>query len=638
MGERILIVEDDESIATEIGESLAAQGYVIVGQASSGEAAVGMAVASNPDLVLMDIQLEGSLDGVQAAERLRSLLDISVLYLTAHTEKHTVARARATAPLGYLLKPFSERELTIAVEMALARQQLEAELRAERERLNVTLRSIGDAVIATDVNSRIVLINTVAEQLTGWSSAEALGRPLSDVLRTINQQTREPCADPVKRVIESGRVVTLAKDTALIARDGTERAIADSGAPILGASNRVLGAVLVFRDISLQLKLERDMQRTQRLDSVGVLAGGIAHDFNNLITVIAANVSLATRKIVTADPDLAATLDDVLAACDRASRLTKQLLTFSSGGAPVRTRTSVADLVRTTVDFALRGSKARYSLQIAPNLWPADIDGTQVSQVITNLLINADEAMPNGGAIDVRCRNRTVTESDDLGCGPGLFVETTVTDEGSGIPPEILDRIFEPYFSTKQRGSGLGLAAAYSIVKKHGGVLGVDSQLGQGATFVVLLPAATEPLRQAPGGEDAGATDGKRRVLVMDDEVALRRAVSAILKDEGYDVQAAADGGEAVRCFSEAKAQGKPFDVVLLDLTVRHGMGGVETVPKLLAIDPKARVIATSGYATDPVLADPRKYGFMASLPKPFRGEDVARLIERVHNGGRLPD
>jgi signal transduction histidine kinase/ActR/RegA family two-component response regulator len=445
----------------------------------------------------------------------------------------------------------------------------------------------------------------------------------------------------VKRVIDSGAVITLDKDTGLIARDGTVRAIADSGAPILGASNRVLGAVLVFRDITLQLKVERDMQRSQRLDSVGVLAGGIAHDFNNLITVIAANVSMATRKLVTADPDLETTLNDVLVACDRAARLTKQLLTFSSGGAPVRKRTALADLIKTTVDFSLRGTRARYVLQIAPELWDADVDGTQISQVITNLLINADEAMPGGGTIEVRCRNHVVAEGDEVACAPGRYVEIAVVDEGSGIAPEILDRIFEPYFSTKQRGSGLGLAAAYSIAKKHDGVLAVDSQPGQGATFVVLLPAAAAESAPAPGGADtAPAPDvgSGLRVLVMDDELALRRAVSAILAVEGYDVQTAADGAAAVQRYVEARDQGRPFDIVILDLTVRSGMGGVETVPHLLAIDPTARVIATSGYAADPVLSDPAKYGFVASLPKPFRGADVTLLIERVRARVGLPD
>jgi signal transduction histidine kinase/ActR/RegA family two-component response regulator len=434
-------------------------------------------------------------------------------------------------------------------------------------------------------------------------------------------------------VLKTGRIIGLANHTALISRTGVERSISDSGAPILDSANHIVGAVLVFRDVTLQLRIEQEMQKTQRLESVGVLAGGIAHDFNNLLTVIAANVSFAVRKLNPAEVDVGEILNTVLAACDRAAQLTQQLLTFASGGAPVRRPTSLADLVESTAIFTLRGSKSHCVYELPADLWAADIDAGQISQVITNLIINADEAMPGGGVIEVGASNRVLTADDNLPCPPGRYVEITVTDHGVGIASEVVDRIFEPYFSTKQRGSGLGLATAYSILKKHDGLLRVESSTGDGSTFRVLMPATDEPARDGIEGAldaDEIAARGRGRVLVMDDESALRAAMAAILKDIGYDAQVAADGKETLERFAQAKSQGRPFDIVLVDLTVRSGMAGLETAQRLAAIDPSVPIIATSGYAPDPVLADPRKYGFVASLPKPYRHEDLALLMHRV--------
>ena len=635
--QRILVVEDDADVASTINASLTARGYVVVGGADSGEEALALAQEHRPDLVLMDIQLGGEWDGVDAAQALRDRLGISVLYLTGDAGRDTVQRAKATIPAGYLLKPFSERELIVAVEMALIRQQLESSLRAERERLNVTLQSIGDGVITTDVDARVVLINSVAEELTGWSQEEAVGRQLSEIFRTINERTREPSENPVARVLETGRSIGHAQQTALIARNGSERAIADSAAPISSAGGQPLGAVLVFRDVTLQLKIEQEIQRTQRLESVGVLAGGIAHDFNNLLTVISANVSFAAGKVAAGDTEMRAILDDVLAACDRAAQLTQQLLTFAGGGAPVRRPTMIAELVRSTVDFALRGSESHAVYDIQTDLWLARIDAGQMSQVITNLIVNADESMKGGGVIEVLCANRRVTDAEGLSCAAGDYVEVTVTDHGSGIAPEIKNRIFEPYFSTKHRGSGLGLASAYSIVRKHDGVLAVESGIGQGATFRLLLPAAAGPgpAGDAPSSRAPHGVQHQGRVLVMDDESSLRTAMSLILTDLGYEVASAADGIQAIECFARAAQIGKPFDVVLLDLTVRAGMGGLEALVGLRQIDADVRAIATSGYAPDPVLAAPEKFGFVSSLPKPYRREQLGLLVQRArrHDG-----
>ena len=630
---RILVVENDVDVAIEIETGLRACDYVVVGEARSGREALDLAQTYRPDLVLMDIALEGDWDGVDTARALRDKLGIAVLYLTAHGERDTLERARATLPAGYLLKPFSERELAVAVEMALLRQQLEASLSAERERLNVTLRSIGDGVIATDNAARVVLVNSVAEVLTGWKQEDAVGRPLSEVFHIVNERTREPCENPVERVLQADRALTLASHTALIARDGTERVISDSGAPILNAAGKITGAVLVFRDVTQQLKLEREIQKAQRLESVGVLAGGVAHDFNNLLTVISANVSFALRKLESDQMEIVPFLDDVLQASAQAASLTRQLLTFARGGPPVRKPTSLGELVRVTTDFALRGGKSRGTYAIADDLSPVNIDAGQISQVLTNLIINADEATPGGGVIEVRCINRTLTADDSLACAPGQYVEISVTDHGVGIAPEVVGRLFEPYFSTKQRGSGLGLATAYSIVKSHDGALLVHSRVGEGATFRLLLPVAAPQERPAAvTSERELPAPGKPRVLVMDDDAALRASTSLILTHLGHEVEAAADGAQAVAAFARAKQLGKPFDVVLLALDVRTGIDALETLTRLRAIDPSVRAIATSGQTPDPVLAAPQTYGFAAALPKPYGGADLSLLVQRARH------
>ncbi|HVZ35129.1 MAG TPA: ATP-binding protein, partial [Polyangiaceae bacterium] len=372
----------------------------------------------------------------------------------------------------------------------------------------------------------------------------------------------------------------------------------------------------------------------QRLESVGVLAGGIAHDFNNLLTVITANVSFALRKIDGSEPQLAVILEDVLGACERAVSLTKQLLTFAGGGAPVRKPTSLGELVRASVDFALHGSKSSAVYDIPAELEPVDVDPGQISQVITNLVINADEAMPAGGVIEVRCRNRHLGEGELHGCAPGEYVELAITDHGVGVAPEVAARLFEPYFSTKQRGSGLGLATAYSIAKRHEGALSVDSRPGAGATFRVLLPVAaglpeSEPAASALPDRRRRSTV-KGRVLVMDDESAVRAVEAVILTDLGYEVETTADGAQAIHAFVVARQKEQPFDVVLLDLTVRAGMGGLETLQHLRQIDAGLCAIATSGYAPDPVLATPQRYGFVASLPKPFRKHELGAIVQRV--------
>ncbi len=632
-GKRILVVEDERIVAEDLKETLEHLGYEVPAITPRGDAVVELARSHRPDLVLMDIVLKGQMNGVDAAADVRRSLDIPVVYLTAYADETTVERAKRTEPYGYLTKPFDEQGLVTAIEMALYKHDMERKLRLSERWLSTTLRSIGDAVIATDDQGDVRFLNTVAEELTGWSEAEAVGRPLTEVFDIVNEDTGARAENPVARALREGIVVGLANHTALISRDGTETPIADSAAPIRDDDSEIHGVVMVFRDVTQQRQQEREMRRMAKLESVGLLAGGIAHDFNNILTSVIGNVSCA--KLPGMSP---VERDEVLTEAEqavwRARDLTQQLLTFASGGVPVKEVASLAELVEEAAGFALRGSSARCDLAPPDDLWPVEVDTGQFNQVFHNLMINADQAMPDGGTVAVELANVELGHDNERSLPRGRYVQVTVSDEGIGIAADHLSRVFDPYFTTKHRGSGLGLAVCHSVIAHHGGALRVESELGVGTTFHVLIPATAARATHATKiGE--GLAQGQGRILVMDDDGAVNALVNRMLVRLGYEVVTSFDGAEAAGLFEAAAAAGKPFDVVLLDLTVPGGIGGRETLELLLEIDPGVRAVVCSGYSQDPVLADPTRYGFAAAVVKPFRVQTLAQIIQDVNERPR---
>src|SRR5712692_972680 len=513
----------------------------------------------------------------------------------------------------------------------IERQRTETLLAAETERLAVTLQSIGDGVITTDTQGRIVLMNRVAQSLTGWSEAVALGRFLPEVFQIINEKTREVCENPVAKTLKTGNVIELANHTVLLAKDGGERIIADSGAPIRDKNNHMIGVVLVFRDVTEKQRLEEELLKSQKLESIGVLAGGIAHDFNNILTAILGNIVLAKMHTQTGDK-LHELLSEAEQAFWRARDLTQQLLTFAKGGAPIKKAAALNDVVQDTTHLVLAGANVRAEFKLPADLWPVAYDAGQISQVINNLVINAVQAMPEGGILKIQAENIVLNPNAAVPLPPGRYVKLSFKDQGVGIAPQHFAKVFDPYFTTKQKGSGLGLATSYSIIKRHEGHIQVESQVGAGTTFTVYLPAsAGEAGVEARQAEQMISGDGK--ILLMDDEEILRKVAAALLQRMGYQVRLAKDGNEAVALYREAMQAKTPFSAVILDLTVPGGMGGEECLRRLKEIDPQVKAIVSSGYSNDPIMAKFKEYGFQGVVAKPYQLDELSRTLAKVVGG-----
>jgi PAS domain S-box-containing protein len=386
---------------------------------------------------------------------------------------------------------------------------------------------------------------------------------------------------------------------------------------------------LLYQDVTERKLLETERQRVEKLESIGTLAGGIAHDFNNLLTGIMGNISLARRYM---EPKGKAfeRLEEAEKASIRARDLTQQLLTFSRGGTPVKRVISIGKLIQESTSFALRGSKVKPEFSLPVDLWAIEADEGQINQVISNIVINAEQSMPQGGALNIEAKNLVIRSGRVLPLTNGDYVHIAIKDRGVGIPREHLGKIFDPFFTTKQKGSGLGLSTAYSIVKNHDGHIAVESKPGTGTTFHIYLPASE---KQAPAEEEAvmeTTLRGKGRILVMDDEEIIREMLSKMLSLVGYEVELVQDGAEAIERYAEAKGAKRTFDAVIMDLTIPGGMGGKEAITKLLEIDPDAKVIVSSGYATDPIMSGYKKFGFTAVLNKPYSVAEIEKTLKSL--------
>jgi len=507
-------------------------------------------------------------------------------------------------------------------------RRAQASFSREMQLARETLHCIREGVIVTNQAGEVERMNGEAERLTGWGQVEARAKPLWEVFHIISSTTRKTLSNPFKRIMSLGEEITLDDDALLISRDETERIIGSHGVPVRDTAGRIIGAVIVFRDKTGKREVEEELIKTEKLESVGILAGGIAHDFNNILTAIMGNISLALLHRGEGETSFAK-IEEARKACLRARELTMQFLTFSKGGAPVRHVQSIGNILRESVGFALTGSRIRCEYSIPEDIHPVEVDRGQISQDIQNLVFNADHAMPKGGVIKVKARNVKIDEPGSLPLSPGNYVKLSVEDAGFGIPQKNLKKIFDPYFTTKNKGNGLGLSTSYFIIKNHMGHIDVESTVSVGSTFNIHLPATLNGV-VAQGEIEMQLAAGKGKILIMDDEEGIRDVLQALLEHVGYSSRYARDGAEALEMYVEALKGGQPFDVIILDLTIPGGMGGKETMTKMLEVDPDVKAIVSSGYSNDPVMANHRSFGFKGIVPKPYRIEELSQVLHEV--------
>lgn len=816
---RILIVENEGLVGCDMATQLANLGYDVLGAVKSGEEALKAVEELHPDLVLMDVHLDGQLDGIQTAQRIKTTSTAAVIYVTACADLETVSRARETQPHGYLLKPFSEDELRLTVELAATRYLEEVERRRREQSYFEAFQSLADGVIAADLAGGIIFLNPAASRITGWNSEEVVGMSLNEAFRIYH-----PGGDPaeIQVVDESGTspqrtvwlttksgervpihdrttalrdqrnsltgliilfrrltppseveniagihgqdiiskslahsaaeaspaqpqlpapasiplppepetvpmaptAVSMPAETApvpaqpvaspaplvdvvesisdpLIALDGMWRMTYANAAAarllrreklsILGTNfwdlmpavvreahyeslaHAMLHRDAISRDVYLEalqiwlelraypfgeglLLLMKDTtarheeaerrNRMDRLESLGLLARGFAHDFNNLLTVLLGNLSLAEMRL-RGQTDRIPELGTAKQATLQAQNLVQQLLTFARGGAPIKRQMKPAELIESFMQNHSRAAGVHYRIEIQQDLPTIAVDPNQLRRLIGNLVRNAEQAMPRGGELTIRCTAPLAEELygkdmvPEFGESPqGVIIE--VKDNGEGITPENLPHIFEPYFSTRkaQNATGLGLTVCESIAKAHGGSLSVRSDHGYGSTVRFYLPVdADEDTVDSVGLSTSGFDSNQAsapRILILEDDPLVRSLIVRNLVSQGFEVVETADGNDTIKRYQESMDDERTFDLVVLDLTIPNGLGGVRTMERLRQMDPNVLAIVSSGYSDDPVMAKPSAYGFSAVLPKPYEPSDLLRLVKSVLNARGL--
>ncbi len=510
------------------------------------------------------------------------------------------------------------------------RKLVEEELRQSEEKYRTILKEIEDSYFEVDLAGNLTFVNDSTCRNLGYSREELLGMNYRGFTAEKDIEHIYQVFNGVYRTGEPNKSFTWG----IIRKDGSTGFADASVSPLHSQTGEIAGFRGIGRDVSDRKHFEEEQQRIEKLESVGVFAGGIAHDFNNILTAILGNINLA-RMEAKPDSELHELLEEAEKASLRAKDLTQQMLTFAKGGAPGRELVRISQVLRDVASLALRGSNVICNFSIYRDLWHAEVNEDQISQVIGNIIINAQQAMPAGGTIEIEARNITLNARQNLGktlpLKEGNYIRIAITDHGTGIPQELLQKIFDPYFTTKRKGSGLGLATSNSIVHNHGGHISVKSELGAGSTFYVYLPAAKKNASPKKVKKKESTPVGKNKILVMDDEDTVRKVAGRMLKRIGCkNIEFAIDGAEAIRLYSEAMKEDKPFDAVILDLTIPGGMGGKEAIKELLKIDPEVKVIVSSGYSSELAIAEYKQYGFSGVVAKPYILDQLRQALHDV--------
>ena len=622
---KVLIVDDCEDDAMLLAREISRSGYKVIFEYISTLPSLKKALSDKTwDIIISDYSLPG-FNGLAVLNMIKEKgYDIPFIMVSGTIGEHLAVEVMKAGAHDYVMKdnltrlvPAIKRELREA-DIRRERKLAEEALRRSEERYRILFENANEGILVLK-KDKIIFANHKFFKTTGY---------MEDIIQKsfvefIHKDDRDVVMNYHYRRLK-GEKVPDNYTFRFYDREGNTKHVQISGAMINWDGEP---AALVFlNDITEKKKMEEELLKIEKLESLGILAGGIAHDFNNILTSVQANISIGRVMLGNNEIDkLFEILANVEKASLRAKDLTYQLLTFSKGGMPVKKTGIISDLIKESANFALIGSNSRCKFSLSEDLWPVDIDEGQISQVIQNLVINAEQAM-KGGNIFISGENIFLDEKNTFNLKAGKYIKISVNDQGCGIEEKYLQKIFDPYFSTKQKSSGLGLTIAYSIVRNHFGHIVADSIAGKGATFSFFLPVSEDiVLPEQPVKEEI--LEGKGKILVMDDDEMLREVLEIILERLKYDFTMTEDGKEAIKLYKKAKEEGNPFDAVIIDLTIPGGMGGKETMEQLRVIDPNIKAIVSSGYSTDPVMADFKKYGFCAVILKPYGIEELSKTL-----------
>ena len=513
------------------------------------------------------------------------------------------------------------------------RRESEKALRESNKRLRDITSSLGEGIYVFDTHGRVTFMNPAAESLLGWSLDELNTKSAHDLIHN-RRADGTPLPFEECRVHEVTRTARpyASRDEVFVRKDGTVFPISVITTPI-SEGGKIVGCVTAFRDITKEQQLEEELLRTKKIESVGMLAAGIAHDFNNLLQVILGNISLA-KSYTKNGEELFEILRHAEEASDAAKELSFRLLTFSKGGEPVRRVASLQAVLGTSAALSLSGTAVTCEIALPNDLPPVEFDVEQMMQVFNHILINAKEAMPQGGSVNVSASNVTIADGDPLPLKKGSYVRVSIEDHGTGISRENLPNIFDPYFSTKnmctQKGSGLGLSICLSIVRKHEGHISVESREGKGSIFHVYLPSAIQDAYVRGSDTTVRHEASRKRILFMDDDERIRIVLREMLDHLGFGVVCTQNGEEAIEAYRRAQKDGRGFDAVIMDLTVIDGMGGDRAIERLREIDPAVKAVISSGFTDAPVMKSFKDYGFSAVIVKPYKIEHLKELLDTL--------
>lgn len=517
----------------------------------------------------------------------------------------------------------SERVLVSITDIS-GQKRVEKYLSEEREKFAVTLRSIADGVIATDIYGNIILINLEAEKITGYSRLNTIGKKIYKLLDIYSENGEE--SETLWERVKNNQTKTT--DLLLKDKNGNVKNISEASSLIKDENGIIIGYVFVLRDITDQVRIEDETRNLQKLESIGILAGGIAHDFNNLLTAIMGNITLA-KMSMDDDPEILSMLSDAEKASRRAQTLTHQLLTFSKGGKPVQDNIDINIILQESISFVLTGANVKFEFESNNDVGLIYADAGQLNQVFNNLLINAKQSMSEGGTIYIKTEKYT-NDNSFIHLKDKEYVKVTVRDEGDGICEKIIDKVFDPFFTTKESGSGLGLATSFSIVRQHQGTMVASNCEEGGAVFEVYLPIGKVKKTVNIIDKNEPFVPAKGKILVMDDEEIVRKVIVKMLEELGYEPTAVSNGIDAYEIYRNAFEQGIKFDAVILDLTIPGGYGGAEVLKDLLKIDPDIKAVVASGYSNNRVMSKYEEFHFKGIIQKPFSIDNIASVLSKI--------